>query len=93
MEAHAQQMVIRWNEAKESAAEQSEIQQTMQSIEQRGIKRWVRQIFALSGQVVIKQGVVTCLTFNRAYPLIHRFRLAFEALLNPYGVRVCVGKT
>ena len=35
------------------------IAQTKKSIEQRGIKRWVRQMFALSGRVVIKRGSVT----------------------------------
>ncbi len=94
MEAQAQQMGRQpWDEIDSSAALPSTIQQTMQSIEQRGIKRWVRQIFAFGGQVTIKRGIVKCLTFNPAYPLIDRFVLAFEALLRPYGVRVCVGKT
>jgi len=94
MEAHAQQMLSEpCPFIDDSAASPNIIGQTMQSIEQRGIKRWVRQIFALSGRVVIKRGVVTCLTFNEAYPLIERFVLAFETLLSPYGVRVCAGKT
>ena len=63
------------------------------SIVQRGIKRWVRQMFALSGRVVIKRGSVTRLILNAAYPLIDRFIIAFETLLGPYGVHVCIGKT
>ena len=46
-----------------------------------GIKRWVRQMFALSGRVVIKRGSVTRLILNAAYPLIDRFVIAFETLL------------
>ena len=69
------------------------IAQTKKSIEQRGIKRWVRQMFALSGRVVIKRGSVTRLILNAAYPLIDRFVIAFETLLGPYGVHVCIGKT
>ena len=66
---------------------------TINSIQQRGIRRWVRQLFALDGVVVIKKGVVTGLTLNAKYPLISRFQLAFEALLKPYGVRVRLAKT
>ena len=69
------------------------IAQTKKCIEQRGIKRWVRQMFALSGRVVIKRSSVTRLIFNGAYPLIERFVIAFETLLCSYGVRVCIGKT
>ena len=69
------------------------IAQTKKSIVQRGIKRWVRQMFALSGRVVIKRGSVTRLILNAAYPLIDRFVIAFETLLGPNGVHVCIGKT
>ena len=69
------------------------IAQTKKSIEQRGIKRWVRQMFALSGRVVIKRGSVTRLILNAAYPFIDRFAIAFETLSGPYGVHVCIGKT
>lgn len=57
------------------------------------LRRWVRQLFALNGVVIIKRGVVTGLTLNANYPLVDRFQLAFEALLAPYGVQVRLGKT
>ena len=53
----------------------------------------VRQIFDFSGSLVIKNGIVKRLTLNGTYPLIHRFGLAFQVLLDPYGVCVCIGKT
>ena len=94
MEVHAQQMLMgESNQAESSARFQTEIQQAIDSIQQRGIKRWVRQIFAFSGTIRIKHGVVKRMTLNGAYPLIHRFRLAFEVLLSPVGVRVCVART
>ena len=94
MEKTAEKMTTaRFDEPNLSPSALSDIRLTMQSITQRGIKRWVRQIFALGGQVVIKGGQVTCLTFNPAYPLIQRFQLAFEMLLKPYGICVRVGKT
>ena len=94
MEVHAQQMLMgESNQAESSARFQTEIQQAIDSIQQRGIKRWVRQIFDFSGTILIKHGVVKRMTLNGAYPLIHRFRLAFEALLSPVGVQVCVART
>ena len=92
MEQDAQQMMNSdSSETKENPT--SSIRLTMNSIEQRGIRRWVRQLFALDGVVIIKRGVVTRLTLNANYPLVDRFQLAFEALLKPYGVEVRLGKT
>lgn len=94
IEAHAQQMLSQpLPLVDQSPALPDIIAQTKKSIEQRGIKRWVRQMFALSGRVVIKRGSVTRLILNAAYPLIDRFVIAFETLLGPYGVHVCIGKT
>ena len=94
MEQHAQQMMNSdSSETKENPTSSEAIRLTMNSIEQRGIRRWVRQLFALDGVVIIKRGVVTGLTLNANYPLVDRFQLAFEALLKPYGVQVRLGKT
>jgi len=94
MEQDAQQMIhSQWSETEQNPIAAPEIRLTINSIQQRGIRRWVRQLFALDGVVVIKKGVVTCLTLNSNYPLIDRFKLAFETLLKPYGVRVRLAKT
>ena len=94
MEQDAQQMMNSdSSETKENPTSSEAIRLTMNSIEQRGIRRWVRQLFALDGVVIIKRGVVTGLTLNANYPLVDRFQLAFEALLKPYGVQVRLGKT
>ena len=63
------------------------------SIAQRGIRRWIRQLFALEGVVIIKKGGVVCLTLNANYPLMDRLLLAFRTLLEPYGVCVQLTKT
>ncbi len=94
IEAHAQQMLSQPLPLVDpSPALPDIIAQTKKSIVQCGIKRWVRQMFALSGRVVIKRGSVTRLILNAAYPLIDRFVIAFKPLLGPYGVHVCIGKT
>ena len=82
-----------WAETQQSTISSETIRLTINSIQQRGIRRWVRQLFALDGVVVIKKGVVTCLTLNANYPLISRFKLAFETLLKPYGVQIRLEKT
>ena len=82
IEAHARQMLSQpLPLVDQSPALPDIIAQTKKSIEQRGIKRWVRQMFALSGRVVIERGSVTRLILNAAYPLIDRFVIAFETLL------------
>ena len=94
MEQDALKMIApHWAETKHPPIEPEAIQLTINSIQQRGIRRWIRQLFAFDGIVVIKKGVVTSLTLNANYPLIRRFVFAFQALLNPYGVRVHLGKT
>ena len=86
-------MACQWAETQQQSISSEAIRLTINSIEQRGIRRWVRQLFALDGVVVIKKGIVTSLTLNANYPLISRFQLAFETLLKPYGVRVRLAKT
>ena len=94
MEPSAQQMIAsHWAETEQLTISDEAIRLTINSIQQRGIRRWVRQLFALDGVVVIKKGVVTCLTLNANYPLISRFKLAFETLLKPYGVQIRLEKT
>ena len=94
MEQSARLMVAcQWAETQQQSISSEAIRLTISSIQQRGIRRWVRQLFALDGVVVIKKGVVTSLTLNANYPLISRFQLAFETLLKPYGVRVRLAKT
>ena len=89
MEQDAQQMMNSdSSETKENPTSSEAIRLTMNSIEQRGIRRWVRQLFALDGVVIIKRGVVTGLTLNANYPLVDRFQLAFEALLRACLKRV-----
>lgn len=58
------------------------------TIQQRGIKRFIRQILALSGKVVLKERKVVCIILNPLYPLIKRFKTAFEAFLKPYNITV-----
>ena len=75
----------------EDAPDESEavsIQKAMGTIEERGMKRFLRQILSLKGKVVFKGGKVVCIYLNPLYPLIARIKTAFEAFLKPYKIRV-----
>ena len=94
MEQCAQQMMTsQWTDTQQHAISEEAIRLTIDSIQQRGIRRWIRQLFALDGVVGIKKGAVVCLTLNANYPLIDRFLLAFRTLLEPVGVCVKLAKT
>ena len=58
------------------------------TIQERGIKRFIRQILALSGKVMVKEQKVVGIILNPLYPLINRIRTAFEAFLTPYNIKV-----
>lgn len=58
------------------------------TLQERGVKRFVQQIFALSGTVVFRGDKVAHITLNPCYPLIHRIQTAFEAFLQPYKISV-----
>jgi len=62
-------MACQWEKTEQHPISSEAIRLTISSIQQRGIRRWVRQLFALDGVVVIKNGVVTSLTLNANYPL------------------------
>ncbi len=94
MEQYAQQMMTSQSpDTQQHAISAEAIRLTIDSIDQRGIRRWIRQLFALDGVVIIKKGGVVCLTLNANYPLIDRFLLALRTLLEPYGVCVRLTKT
>jgi len=94
MEQYAQQMMDSQSaDTQQHAISAEAIRLTIDSIAQRGIRRWIRQLFALEGVVIIKKGGVVCLTLNANYPLMDRLLLAFRTLLEPYGVCVQLTKT
>ena len=68
--------------------ERKSIVLAIKTIQERGIKRFLRQILSLSGQVVFKEQKVVCILLNPLYPLINRIKTAFEAFLKPYKIRV-----
>ena len=69
-------------------SEAASILLAMKAIEERGMKRFLRQILCLSGKVVFKGGKVVCIYLNPLYPLIARIKTALEAFLKPYNIRV-----
>ena len=77
-------------EEEPTKAERKAIALAQKTIQQRGIKRFIRQILALSGQVVLKERKVVCIFLNPLYPLINRIKTAFEAFLKPYKITVLV---
>lgn len=58
-----------------------------------GMKRFVRQVFCLSGMVIMKKGKVLQVSLNPLYPMINRIRTAFMALLKPYEIRISLDET
>lgn len=65
----------------------------VKTLQQRGMKRFVRQVLGLSGKVILKRGKVTRVILNPLYPLCDRIQTAFAALLEDYQIRVSLGKT
>ena len=53
-----------------------------------GMKRLVRQVLCLSGEVTMRRGKVLQIKLNPLYPMINRIRTALEAALKPYGIIV-----
>ena len=58
------------------------------TIQERGIKRFMKQILSLSGQVVFNGQKVVGIILNPLYPLINRIKTAFEVFLKAYKIRV-----
>lgn len=75
-------------EAEPTKTERKEIALAQNTIQQRGIKRFIRQFLALSGKVVFNQQKVVGIFLNPLYPLINRIKTAFEAFLKPYNITV-----
>ena len=67
--------------------------QTIATIQARGIKRLLRELLCLSGKVQFKNKKVVCIILNPLYPLIERIITVFQAFLKPYKIRVLLGET
>ena len=57
-----------------------------------GMKRFVRQVFCLTGKIKIQEGKVSEVVIHPLHPLIRRIIIAFKALLKPYRISVSLGK-
>lgn len=68
--------------------ERKSIVLAIKTIQERGIKRFIKQVLSLSGKVVFKGQKVVCIILNPLYPLINRIRTAFETFLKPYRIGV-----
>lgn len=94
--------LIRWMQnwminAVEQSAENSHPNQqattlVVNTLKERGMKRFIRQILSLSGKVVMKGKSILRIILNPLYPLINRIKTAFKALLKPYKIKVSLGK-
>jgi hypothetical protein len=69
------------------------IRLAIKSIKERGMKRFVQQIFALSGTIVTHKGEIKQIILNPFYPIVDRLKMAIQALLQPYEISVVLGKT
>ena len=61
-------------------------------LEVRGMKRLIRDILSVSGAVCFENHRVVCIRLNPLHPLIVPVTTAFEALLQPYNIRVLLDK-
>ena len=60
----------------------------IKTIQERGIKRFLRQILSLSGKILFKEKKVVVIILNPLYPLIKRIKTALDAFLKHYKIRV-----
>jgi hypothetical protein len=93
MQRKAEQMIQSFQQATNEANLNGQIQLAIKSITERGMKRFVRQIFAVSGIIVSRKGEIQRIVLNPLYPIVDRIKIALQALLKPYQIRVIVGKT
>ena len=75
-------------EEEPSQRERKSIVLAQKTIQERGIKRFLRQILSLSGCIVFKERKVVVIILNPLYPLINRIKTALEAFLKHYKIRV-----
>jgi len=68
--------------------DKSSSEKAIKTLKEFGMKRFVRQIFCLTGKVKMKEGKVLGVIISPLYPLVRRIIIAFKALLKPYGIRV-----
>jgi hypothetical protein len=93
MEEMAEKMLTEIKFVFSETEEDNEILLAIKTIRERGIKRFVNQIFSISGKLVIKKGKIKQLILNPLYPLIERIKIVFSVLLEPLKISVSVGKT
>jgi hypothetical protein len=72
----------------ESSPCQTLSEKAIKTLNEFGMKRFVRQILCLTGKVKMKDGKVLSVIINPLYPLVSRIIIAFRALLKPYGISV-----
>ena len=70
----------------------SEVASVVKTLQQRGMKRFVKHVLGISGKVVLKRGKVSRVILNPLYPLCSHIQTAFEALLKNYQIRVSLDK-
>ena len=52
------------------------------------MKRFIQQVFAISGKIVTKNGEIKKLILNPFYPIVDRMEIALQALLESYQITV-----
>ena len=75
-----------WTPSNAPTHEDSDI--AVETLSSFGMKRFVRQVLCLSGEVTMRNGKVLQVSLNPLYLMISRIRTAFDALLKPYGIAV-----
>ncbi len=93
MQRKAEQMMKTTSFQQSTSENNPAIRLAIKSIKERGMKRFVQQIFALNGKIVTRKGEIKQLILNPFYPIIDRIKMALQALLQPYEISVVLGKT
>jgi hypothetical protein len=95
MQQKAEQMMQSFQQEDDDVKIQDDgkIQLAIKSVQERGMKRFVRQIFALNGTIISTKGQIQRIVLNPLYPLVDRIRIALQALLQTYQITVVLGKT
>jgi hypothetical protein len=91
MEQKAEQMIKFFQQT--TTENDPKVQLAIKSIKQRGMRRFVQPIFALSGKIVTHNGAITKIILNPFYPIVDRIKIALQALLKPHEIAVILGKT
>ncbi len=88
MQQKAEQMMKSFQQTTVENDPKGRIRLAIKSIKERGMKRFIQQVFAISGKIVTKNGEIKKLLLNPFYPIVDRMEIALQAVLESYQITV-----